>query len=148
MSTEKTTILVVDDEPTIRLIAEAALGRIGFKVLIATSGDEAVKIFRQHRETIHCVLCDLLMPGMDGWETLSALRRLDPDIVFILSSGYSQKRAMAGDYTELPQSFLGKPYGMKDVQEKVRHVLDNSQRSSEFEGRTREQATNIPGLIR
>jgi two-component system, cell cycle sensor histidine kinase and response regulator CckA len=127
-TTEGTTILVVDDEPTILLIARAALGRIGFEVLTADSGNEAVEIFRQHREKISCVLCDLSMPGMDGWETLSALRRLDPDIVFILSSGYSRIRAMAGDHAELPQSFLGKPYDLNELQQKIGEVVGNSKK--------------------
>lgn len=140
--TRGTTILVVDDEPTIRLIAQAVLHRIGFKVLIATSGDEAVALFRQHRETIGCVLCDLVMPGMDGWQTLTALRRLDPEIVFILSSGYGQARAMAGDHVELPQSFLGKPYGFAELQQKIGEAISNGQRSGEPEGRTREHSNN------
>ncbi|WP_028581780.1 hybrid sensor histidine kinase/response regulator [Desulfogranum japonicum] len=115
-SAEEATILVVNDEPTLRLIAEAALHRVGCKVLVAADGEEAVEIFKQHPVTIDCVLCDFIMPGMDGWQTLAALRRLDPGIVFILSSGYSQDRAMAGDHVALPQSFLGNPYGFGELQ--------------------------------
>ena len=127
-STKGNTILVIDDEPTILLIAREALSRIGFEVVTADSGNQAVEIFRQHRTKISCVLCDLSMPGMDGWETLSALRRLDPDIDFILSSGYSQIQAMAGDHAELPQSFLGKPYDLSELQQKIGEVMGNSEK--------------------
>jgi two-component system, cell cycle sensor histidine kinase and response regulator CckA len=131
-SIEGTTILVVDDEPTLRLIAKAALRHIGCEVLVATDGKEAVEKFKQHRQTIDCVLCDLIMPGMDGWQTLAALRRIDPAIVFILSSGCSQVNAMAGDHAELPQSFLGKPYGLKELEQKIRETMGNSEKSDVF----------------
>ena len=127
-STEGATILVVDDEPTLRLIAKAALRRIGCKVLVAADGKEAVEKFKRHRQTIDCVLCDLIMPGMDGWQTLAALRRLDPGIAFILSSGCSQVHAMAGDHADLAQSFLGKPYSFKDLQQKVRETVSNGKK--------------------
>lgn len=141
MSTEGTTILVVDDEPTICLTVKAALGRIGFKVLIAISGDEAVEIFKQHREAIDCVLCDLVMPGMDGWQTFAALRRLDPDIAFILSSGYSDGRAMVGDRHDRPRSFLGKPYNIKELQHKIEEVMERGESGGECgEGPTRQRA--------
>ncbi len=133
-STYGTTILVVDDEPTIRLIAKAALGRIGFKVLTAASGEEAVEIFRQHRQVIGCVLCDLVMPGMDGWQTLAALRQLDPDIVFILSSGYSQGRAMSGDQSDRSQSFLGKPYDIKMLQQKIIAAMSSTEWTARLGG--------------
>ena len=69
-------------------------------------------MFRQHRDEIRCVLCDLTMPRMDGWETLAALRKLAPDIPVILASGYDEAQVMAGDHPERPQAFLGKPYQM------------------------------------
>ena len=104
------TVLVVDDEPCLRKSIAIMLKRSGFTVYEAKDGVEAVEVFQKHRDEIGCVLCDLTMPRMDGWETLTELRKLVPDIPVILSSGYSEAQVMAGDHPELPQAFLSKPY--------------------------------------
>ncbi len=110
------TVLVVEDEGMLRNMAEAMLTHLGFAVLAAKDGVEAVEVFRQHQDTIRCVLCDLTMPRMNGWETLAALRKLAPDIPVILTSGYDEARVMQGDHPELPQAFLHKPYQMRDLE--------------------------------
>jgi two-component system, cell cycle sensor histidine kinase and response regulator CckA len=120
---ENETILVVDDEPLLLQLAYAVLSNHGFAVLTAKNGHEALEVFRQHRESISCVLCDLVMPGIDGWETLTALRKLAPDIPVILSSGFDQDEVMAGDHAELPQYFLGKPYDLIDLLEAIKEAL-------------------------
>jgi two-component system cell cycle sensor histidine kinase/response regulator CckA len=97
----------------------------GGTVLEAKDGVEAVEIFRQRRDEIRCVLSDLTMPRMNGWETLTALRKLAPDIPVILASGYDKARVMAGDHSELPQVFLGKPYRFKGLGEAIGQALIN-----------------------
>jgi len=104
------TVLVVDDEPLVRRGLTRALAGLGYSVLSAADGVSAVELFGQHREEIGCVLCDVTMPRMDGWETLTALRKLAPDVPVILASGYSEAQVMAGDHPELPQALLSKPY--------------------------------------
>lgn len=126
------TVLIVDDEPTILEIAQAALTNLGFAVLVAKDGFEAVEVFRQHQQSISCVLCDLVMPGMDGWETLSVLRQLAPGIVVILSSGYDQDKVMAGDHSEWPQFFLSKPYGLSGLYEAITQALLASNKKAGF----------------
>ncbi len=121
--TEGGTVLIADDDPTLCDIAEAMLNRLGFEVLIARDGFEAVEMFKQHREVIRCVLCDLVMPRMDGWETLSALRRLAPNLPVVLSSGYDQVQVMAGDHSDWPQIFLGKPYNLARLREAIHQAL-------------------------
>ena len=106
-------VLVVEDEPPLRATVTRALQRYGYTVFAAADGVEAVELFEQHREEIHCVLCDLTMPRMDGWETLTALRKLTPGLPVILSSGYDAATVMEGNHTELPQAFLHKPYDLK-----------------------------------
>lgn len=122
------TILIVDDEPTILEIAQAALISCGFTVLVAKNGFDAVEVFRQHQESICCVLCDLVMPGMDGWETLSALRQLAPGIAVILSSGYDQDEVMVGDHCEWPEFFLGKPYDLSGLYAAIKQALANNRK--------------------
>jgi CheY-like chemotaxis protein len=119
------TVLVVEDEPAVRKMVTLALKRLGFTVLAAEDGLEAVAVFRQHRDEIGCVLCDLTMPRMNGWETLTALRKLAPGIPVILSSGYSEAQVMEGHHPELPQAFLSKPYEHKALINAISQVLAN-----------------------
>ena len=117
------TILLVDDEEMLRDMAAALLTRLGFSVLAAKDGVEAVEIFRQRQDEIRLVLSDLTMPRMNGWETLTALRELAPDLPVILASGYDKAQVMAGDHPELPQVFLGKPYTLKGLGEAISQAL-------------------------
>jgi PAS domain S-box-containing protein len=117
------TILLVDDEEMLRDMAAALLKRLGFSVLAAKDGVEAVEIFRQQQDEIRLVLSDLTMPRMNGWETLTALRELAPDLPVILTSGYDKAQVMAGDHPELPQVFLGKPYTLKGLGEAISQAL-------------------------
>jgi PAS domain S-box-containing protein len=117
------TVLLVEDEEMVREIGATMLTHLGFRVIEAKDGVEAVEVFRQHQGQIRCVLSDLTMPRMDGWETLTALRRLSPDIPVILSSGYDEAQVMAEKHPELPDAFLGKPYKIKGLQETINRVL-------------------------
>jgi nitrogen-specific signal transduction histidine kinase/ActR/RegA family two-component response regulator len=120
------TVLLVEDEEPVLNMARMMLTRLGYTVLAAKDGVEAVEIFKQHKYDIHYVLSDLTMPRMDGWETIAALRKLSPDIPVILSSGYDKAQVMAvmaNDHSELPQAFLAKPYKLKELSEAIRQVL-------------------------
>ena len=120
------TVLLVDDEPIIRKSIEIVLKRSGFTVLTAVDGVDAVEVFRKHRDEIGCVLCDLTMPRMNGWETLTTLRKLSPGFPVILSSGYSEAQVMAGDHPELPQAFLSKPYEFKTLINAIARFMRNT----------------------
>ncbi|HEX2769197.1 MAG TPA: MASE1 domain-containing protein [Geobacteraceae bacterium] len=112
------TVLLVDDEEMVRGMAAGMLKLLGFTTLEAKDGVEAVELFRRHKDEIRCVLCDLTMPRLDGWETLAALRKITPGIPVILASGCDESQVMTGDHTEWPQAFLGKPYqidGLRDA---------------------------------
>jgi PAS domain S-box-containing protein len=109
------TVLLVEDEEMVRNMTEALLTRLGFTVLATKDGVEAVEAFRQHQEEIRCVLCDLTMPRMDGWETITALRALRPGIPVVLASGYDEAKVMEGEHAELPQVFLHKPFRMAEL---------------------------------
>jgi len=118
--TEQRTILVVDDEETIRAVATLMLQRLGFKVLTANDGREAVSIFAENADGIDCVLLDLTMPDMDGGDTLTELRRLRSGIRVILCSGYNEHATVAdGDNT----TFLQKPFGLRELGQSVASCL-------------------------
>ncbi len=113
------TVLVADDEGPVRKVLVTMLTGLGFEVLEAGDGLEAVELFGAHRHDVRLVVCDLTMPHMDGWETLSALRRLAPALPIILTSGYDEAHVMASLRDDRPQAFLSKPFTI----ERLRHAL-------------------------
>ena len=119
-------MLLVEDEEQVRNMARIMLTRLGYTVLEAKDGVEAVEMFQQHQNEIRCVLSNLTMPRMNGWDTLTALRKLSPDIPVILSSSYDEAQVMAGEHPECPNAFLGKPYQRKGLSDTIRRVLTNT----------------------
>ena len=117
------TVLLVEDDSAVRDAAAAMIKHLGFSVIEAMDGVDAVELFRQRRNEISCVLCDLTMPRMNGWETLTALRKLAPGIPVILASGYDEAQVMEGDHPELPQAFLGKPYKHTGIRDAINQAL-------------------------
>ncbi|MBF0112550.1 MAG: response regulator [Desulfamplus sp.] len=111
------TILLVEDEPMVRKMAANLIMKLGMIVIEAKDGVEAVNLFSEHKDRIDCVLSDLTMPRMNGWETITALRKISPDVKVVLVSGYDKAQIMAGayKYNEMPQVFLTKPYSMTDL---------------------------------
>jgi CheY-like chemotaxis protein len=127
-------ILLVDDDEIIVDITSMMLVRLGFTVLSAGDGIEAVEMYRQHRPELCLVLSDVYMPKMNGWETLSALRRIDPDIPVILISGYSEEQVMEGDHPDIPQAFLGKPYSFEVLKDAIRRALKDTSGYESYRG--------------
>jgi PAS domain S-box-containing protein len=116
-------VLLVEDEELVRELTATMLTRLGFMVLEAKDGAEALEVFRQHQDEIRCVLCDLAMPHLDGWATLAALRQLKPDLPVILVSGYDESEVMSGDHPEWPQVFLSKPFEFKGLRSAISQAL-------------------------
>ena len=117
------TVLLVEDEEQVRNMVRIMLTRLGYVVLEAKDGVEAEEIFQRHQDDICCVLSDVTMPRMDGWEMLAALHKISPDIPVILSSGYDESHVMMGEHPERPNAFIGKPYRLKVLGETIRNVL-------------------------
>lgn len=109
------TILVVDDEPTVRRVVRRVLEGSGHRVLEAGDGVEAVRIFRDHRDEIAAVLLDLTMPRMGGRETFAALRETGSAVPVVLTSGYAESEAVSGFADDGPIAFLQKPFTSRDV---------------------------------
>ena len=104
------TVLLVEDEELVRETTRKMIVHLGFACLVAKDGTEAVSMFSQHADDVDVVLCDLSMPRMNGWETVSALRRIRPGIPVVLASGHDESRVFAGDRHDPLQGFLHKPY--------------------------------------
>jgi two-component system, cell cycle sensor histidine kinase and response regulator CckA len=106
------TVLVADDEETVLSLAAVMLRRLGFAVLTARTGAEAVACFREHASEISFVLLDLTMPVMGGIEACDAIRTLEPGTRIILSSGYSEEDMARQSRDRSVAGFIQKPYHM------------------------------------
>ncbi|QXE92620.1 PAS domain S-box protein [Geomonas subterranea] len=116
------TVLLVDDEENVRSVGTLMLRHLGYTVLQARDGLEALKIFKE-TQGITFVLLDLVMPRMDGRECLRELRRLAPDVPVIMSSGYNEQE-LAREFGDIvPEGFLQKPYDVAALRETVARSL-------------------------
>lgn len=120
------TVLVVDDEETVRAVTDKLLTRLGMKVLTAKDGKEGLDTFRQHADDIDLVLLDLTMPFLNGDEVFREIRRLDPDARVILMSGYDEQEATTRFASADLSGFLQKPFAAGDLTEKLRAVFGDS----------------------
>ncbi len=118
------TILLVDDEEVITDVSREILETLGYNVLVAGSGQEAIDIYRANTHKIDLVIMDMIMPQMSGGETFDVLKTINPDVKVILSSGYSLKGQAAQIMERGCRAFLQKPFNIKDLSKKVRTVLD------------------------
>ena len=117
------TVLVVDDEDTVRKVARRILERAGFETLGACHGREAIEILNEDPERITAVLLDLRMPVMDGAETLPALRFLRPNIPVVVASGYSEHEIADRVSGEASTAVLAKPYRATQLLDAMRQVM-------------------------
>lgn len=118
------TILLVDDEPMILRAGERLLKKLGYSVLSARSGAEAVTLFEE-RNDVDVVLLDMIMPGMSGVETFRKLRDLDPDVKVLLSSGYSAESQARELFESGCEAFIQKPYDVAALSSKLREVMES-----------------------
>jgi signal transduction histidine kinase/CheY-like chemotaxis protein len=125
------TILLVDDEDMIIKVGQAMLKKLGYHVVIARSGQEAVKAVAERSGTIDLVLLDLIMPGMDGGQTFDGIRDIQPQMPVLLSSGY----AINGQAIEIMKrgcnGFIQKPFNLTQLSKHIRKVLDESERTDQ-----------------
>ncbi len=115
-------VLVVDDQPGIRELAQTILERVGLTVLTAADGKQAVDVFNEHLNEIHAVLLDLNMPGMDGAEVFWHMTQLVPDIRVVLCSGYNEQEVTTKLHGLEPAGFLRKPYHPCDLLNRMRVI--------------------------
>ncbi len=117
-------VLVVDDEETVRNVTTRILGTKGFTVRTASGGVEAIRMMRENPAQADVVLLDLTMPDMSGAVTMQELLRIRPDLKVVLSSGYSQEDAIAdSDVAASAAAFIQKPYRPADLLATIRRVL-------------------------
>ncbi len=123
LATVSGTVLLVEDEDTLRLAVSKALRKRGVSVLAASDGREAVDTFRAHAENIGVVLLDLTLPGMSGTEVLGQIRLIKPDVRVIVTSALDLEAAGGATSGEYPATFLRKPYGFADLVRGLQEAL-------------------------
>jgi CheY-like chemotaxis protein len=118
------TILLVDDEDFIITVGSQMLKKLGYTVLTAVTGKDAVECYTSNREKIDLVILDMIMPDMGGGETYDRMKELDPDLKALLSSGYSVNGQAKDILQRGCNGFIPKPFDMKTLSNKIREVLD------------------------
>src|SRR5687768_11034027 len=117
--TQRETILLVEDEPAVRQLFSLALTRAGYRVHEARNGQEAVKVFDQHGDSVDLLLTDMRMPFMGGGELARQLRTRRRTLKLLCISGYA-----GGSELEFSEDFLAKPFSRDELLAKVREILD------------------------
>jgi PAS domain S-box-containing protein len=118
------TILLVDDEEIVRNTTARLLESMGYQVVMAGDGEEAVKIYQEEQDEIALVLLDVAMPGMDGPETFHKLREINPAVRGLLFSGYSADAAANQLVDEGAVGFIQKPFMADQLADAVAKALD------------------------
>lgn len=122
--TSSGTVLLVDDEETVRTVTRRVLERAGFRVLLANDGMEGVEMFREHASELTLVLLDMTMPRMNGEQAFKLMKDVRSDVPVILSSGYNEPEALDHFAAEGLAGFIQKPYRAEELLQKMRSVLE------------------------
>lgn len=122
----KESILLVDDDEVIRELGISILGRLGYRVITASNGEEAVRIYSERTEEIALVIMDRIMPKVDGIQAYNQLKEINPLVKVIISSGYSADEAESLRNSGV-FDFLDKPYRIGEMANVVRKAIDGTQ---------------------
>jgi CheY-like chemotaxis protein len=120
------TILLVDDEKIVLESGGELLQKLGYKVVTAENGQQALDVFRQKKGLIDLVILDMIMPGMSGGKVFDQLRQIDPEIKVLLSSGYSIDGEAAEILDRGCNGFIQKPFRVEPFSLKLREILEPS----------------------
>jgi two-component system cell cycle sensor histidine kinase/response regulator CckA len=118
------TILLVDDEDKILDVGRGMLSALGYNVLAAGSGKQAIALYEANRNKIDVVILDMVMPGMGGGETYDSLKKINPDVKVLLCSGYSEGGQAAEILLRGCTSFIQKPFNVNGLSQKIREIID------------------------
>lgn len=117
------TVMLVEDDEMVREMVSEMFSHLGVSAILAKDGIDAITLFRKHEDEIRCVLTDMTMPRMNGWELISTLKSMQPDIPIILTSGYDKSLVMDDSHPDPPKVFLHKPYTMNELKDALIQAL-------------------------
>jgi CheY-like chemotaxis protein len=122
----KGTVLLVDDEEFVVEVGIKLLEALGYTVLGARSGKEALGVYEMQKDNIALVILDVIMPGMGGRETYDRLKKINPDVKVILSSGYSIDGQTRQILERGCNGFIQKPFTLNEISKKLREILSTN----------------------
>jgi len=117
------TVLLAEDEETVRALGRRMLERMGFTVITAADGRECLRLFQEHAQTLRLVLLDLTMPHLDGDEVFREIRRIRPELPTVIASGYTEQEIRQRFAGKGIAGFIQKPYHLNDLRDVIRHAL-------------------------
>jgi DNA-binding NtrC family response regulator len=117
------TVLLVDDEEIVIGVGRQMLEKLGFSVLTATSGKEAIDLYKMNKGKIGLVVLDMIMPGMGAGDTYNELQAFDPSIKVLLSSGYGVDEQTSEVLKRGCKGFIQKPFNMQALSEKIEGIM-------------------------
>lgn len=118
------TILLVDDEEAVRELGKEMLETVGYRVLVASNGEEALALYAERMDEVALVILDLIMPAMGGKACAEALIRLNPRVKVLIASGYAVNGRLEETLRTGAKGFIAKPYELREILRRVRDVLD------------------------
>jgi CheY-like chemotaxis protein len=119
----KETILLIDDETMILDVGSEILKMLGYKVLTANNGEKAKEIFKEQKDKISLVILDMIMPEESGSIIYDQLKKIDPDVKALLSSGYSFNEQAAEIIEKGCNGFIQKPFNIDALSRKIREAM-------------------------
>ena len=123
------TILLVDDEVMVLDMSQTLLERLGYRVITANSGMQAIDLVRQLDNQIDLVILDMIMPGMNGEQALESIRYMHPKMPVILASGYTLDYQFQEIINTESIKFIQKPYDIYGLCREIRKLLDSNKHS-------------------
>jgi len=117
------TVLLVDDEEITREVGGQMLKAMGYQIVVAMDGKEALEVYEKSHDKIDIVLLDIVMPNMGGSETYDRLRQINPDVKVILSSGYSINGEATAILERGCNDFIQKPFNLNELSKKLKNIL-------------------------
>jgi CheY-like chemotaxis protein len=120
------TVLVAEDERSLRRLIRELLTTLGYQLLEAADGNEALRISREYDKPIHLLLTDSVMPFMNGWDLARQVTAARPETRVLYMSGYTAPALTANGHATAPADFLEKPFAPSTLARKVREVLDRA----------------------
>lgn len=112
---DKQSLLLIEDDEIVREAIGDILDMNDISVIMGGDGEEGVSLFEIHKNDVNLVILDMIMPKLNGYETLQKLREIDPEIHVIMASGHNDAEAKAGIYQHQPNGYLTKPFEIEDL---------------------------------
>jgi DNA-binding response OmpR family regulator len=118
------TVLVTDDDEGVRRITRTMLEHLGYTVIIAADGEDAVEVFTDHRDRIDLLILDVIMPKKNGKQVYDEVRKIRPGVKTLFTSGYTADVISSKGMLEEGMHFIAKPASLRELSQKIRDVLD------------------------